>query len=94
MVTLTDDKIPRAVKNEWFYLFARGCMIFVTFIGLPIGGAMLSRAVATADEIRSQLTEQNITLRLLSSEVKIRFDVDGKSITDHEIRLRTLERTK
>lgn len=93
-MTPAEDKIPRVVRNEWFYLFARGCMIFVTLVAIPIGGTMLSRAVATADEIRSQLTEQNITLRLLSSEVKIRFDVDGKSITDHEIRLRTLERTK
>lgn len=91
---MNDDKIPRAVKNEWFYLFARMCGIFLTLIGLPLMGAMLSRAVASADEIRSQLTEQNITLRLLSSEVKIRFDNDGKNITDHEIRLRTLERNK
>lgn len=87
-----EDKIPRAVKNEYFYLAARISTFFVAFIGLPILGWMLSRAVASADEIRTQLTEQNITMRILSSEVKIRFDNDGKNITDHEIRLRTLER--
>lgn len=91
-MTLHDDKVPRVVKNEWFYLLARVATLFLTVVGLPAGGWMLSRAVASADEIRAQLTEQNITLRLLSSEVKIRFDNDGKNITDHEIRLRSLER--
>jgi hypothetical protein len=91
---IPEAKIPHAVRNEWFYLFARGCGIFLTFVGLPLMGAMLSRAVASADEIRAQLTEQNLSLRLLSSEVKIRFDNDGKNITDHEIRMRALERTK
>lgn len=88
----TEDKIPRVVRNEWFYLLARGCGIFLTLVGLPLMGTMLSRAVASADEIRTQLTEQNITLRLLSSEMKIRFDNDGKNIADHEIRVRALER--
>lgn len=89
---VSDDKIPRVVRNEWFYLVARIATLFITFVGLPAGGWMLSRAVASADEIRSQLVEQNLSLRLLSSEVKLRFDNDGKNITDHELRLRTLER--
>lgn len=87
-----DDKIPKAVKNEWFYLVARMSTLAVTFVGIPVLGFMLNRAVASADEIRTQLTEQNLTLRLLGSEMKLRFDNDGKNLTDHEIRLRSLER--
>ena len=89
---MTEDNIPAVVKNEWFYLVARISTLAVTFIGIPMMGFMLSRAVASADEIRAQLTEQSISLRILSSEVKIRFDNDGKNLTDHEIRLRSLER--
>lgn len=92
MATLSDDKIPSVVKNEWFYLVARVSTLFVTFVGIPMLGFMLSRAVASADEIRSQLSEQNITLRLLSSEMKLRFDSSDKNTADHELRLRGLER--
>lgn len=91
---MSEEKIPRAVRNEWFYLIARGCMIFLTVIIVPVGGWMLSRAVATADEIAKQLNEQKIDLRLLATEIKIRMDNDGKNLSDHEIRLRALERLK
>lgn len=92
MPTLDGDKIPAVVKNEWFYLVARMSTLFVTFVCIPLMFWMLNRAVASADEIRAVITEQNVTLRLLSSEMKLRFDSDGKNLTDHELRLRTLER--
>lgn len=89
---LSEEKIPRAVRNEWFYLIARGCMIILTFIVVPIGGWMLNRAAATADEISKQLVEQKIELRILTTEIKIRIDHDSKDLSDHELRLRALER--
>lgn len=88
----SDDKVPAIVRNEWFYLIARFCMIAVATVGIPTVGFMLSRAIATADEIRAAVTEQNISIRLLSAEMRLRLENDGKNITDHELRLRQLER--
>jgi len=85
---LSESKIPAVVKNEFFYLFARVCMIIAATVGMPIAGFMLSRVVAKADEISEQVAKQNMSLQLISSEMKFRFD----SVNDHEQRIRSLER--
>lgn len=89
---LREDKIPTVVRNEWFYLFSRICMVLGTTIGIPFCGFMMSRVVTKADEIAAIQQEQTIQLRVISAEVKLRFENDGRNIGDHELRLRALER--
>lgn len=91
-IRASEDKIPTLVKNEWFYLLARVCMVTATTVGLPIAAFALNRVVVKADEITAAQLQQNIELKLISAEIKMRFDNDGKFITDHELRLRSLER--
>lgn len=83
----TESKVPAIIRNEFFYAFARLCMIVVATIGVPIAGFILARVVATGDEIHAQLQAQNVSLLLLSSEVKFRFT----AIDDHEHRIRRIE---
>lgn len=83
----TESKVPAIIRNEVFYAFARLCMVAVATIGVPVAGFFLARVVATGDEIRAQLQAQNVSLLLLSNEVKFRFT----SVDDHEHRLRRLE---
>jgi len=85
---MDERKIPVAVRNEFFYLFARLCMIFVTVIGVPFGTWMLSRVIAKADEISAQVSE----LRNFTGIVSYRLERDSKELSDHEIRIRGLER--
>lgn len=86
-MTPAENKIPTIIRNEFFYAFARLCMIAATVIGLPIAGFLLTRVVNTADEIRTQVQAQNVALILLTAEVKFRF----ANVEDHEHRLRKLE---
>lgn len=82
-----EQKVPTFIRNEFFYAFARLCMVGGTLIGLPVTGFLLSRVVSTADDIRTQVQQQNVALTVLSSEVKFRF----ATMDDHEHRLRRLE---
>lgn len=79
-----EQKIPVAIRNEFFYAFARLCMI----AALPLIGFLGTRLIAKADEISDQVARQGVTIQLLSNDVKFRFD----NITDHEQRIRALER--
>lgn len=88
MTTQAEEKIPVVIRNEFFYAFARVCMIVATLLGLPFATFLMNRVIAKADEISDQVAKQNVTLQIMSSEVKYRFD----SVTDHENRLRALER--
>lgn len=74
-----EDKIPRVVRNEFFYLFARLCMI----AAIPLLGFVLSRANDIADTV----AKQNVALQLITQEVRFRFT----NLDDHEQRLRRLE---
>lgn len=78
------DNVPRVVKNETFYLFARVCMI----VCLPVLGFMIQRVITQADAITLQVQQQNTTLQLLTASMQERFS----SLSDHESRLRRLER--
>lgn len=78
-MTRADDKIPHLVKNEFFYLFARLCMI----AAIPLMGFVLSKA----NDIAKNVAEQNIALQLMTQEVHYRF----AHLDDHEQRLRRLE---
>lgn len=89
---LPENRIPHAVRNEWFYLIARGCMIFATVIGLPIAGWLMTRVIAKADEISDKLISQNVELKLLATEVRMSLSFDARNLSDHEGRLRSLEK--
>lgn len=86
----TESYVPKIVRNEFFYFIARLCMI----LSLPIGGYVATRAIAQADEIKSQLQVQSIQLQILSATVKQQLDSDTKTLSDHELRIRGLERGK
>jgi hypothetical protein len=88
------DNIPRIVKNETFFLFARVCMIVASTVGLPIAGFMLSRVVAKADDIEALVRNQGIEIRVISETIKLKDENNSKSVTDHELRIRQLERGK
>lgn len=75
----SEDKIPRVVKNEFFYLFARLCMI----VSIPLLGFVLQKANDIADTV----AKQNVALQLMTQEVHYRF----AHVDDHEQRLRRLE---
>ncbi len=88
------DDIPRAVKNETFYLIARLCMIVATAIGLPVAGFMMSRVIAKADDIDKSVIQQNINVQLLKQTVETYVKNTDRILLDHETRLRGLERSK
>lgn len=82
------DNVPRAVRNETFYLIARLCMILGSTIGIPMAGYMLSSVISKANEIAATQQEQTITLRVLSATMAQRLDMIDKTMNDHELRLR------
>jgi len=90
-MTPAEEKIPGIIRNEFFYAFARVCMVVSTLIGLPVATWMLQRVVSTADDIRAQLQTQSTALMLLNNEVKFHFANVDDHDHDHEIRLRRLE---
>lgn len=86
------DNVPRIVKNESFYLFARLCMIVATIVGAPAAGYMLTRVIAQADTIASQVQEQSISVKVLTATVNDRLSNNLMTLSDHELRLRALEK--
>lgn len=89
-----DDKVPAIVRNEWFYFIARFCMILGTTVGIPVLGVLGSRVITSADAISIAVNEQSIQLRLLTAEMRLRLENNEKNNTDHELRLRQLERER
>lgn len=78
-MTASEDKIPRIVRNEFFYAIARLCMIAT----IPLLGFVLQKANDIADTV----AKQNVALQLITQEVHFRF----ANVDDHEQRLRRLE---
>lgn len=89
-----DEYVPKIARNEIFYFVARMSTLVATFIGLPIAGWMLSRAVQTSDVLTAQVAQQNVQLSVLSATIKDRLDGDLRQLTDHELRIRQLERSR
>lgn len=78
-MTPAEHKIPALIRNEFFYAFARLCMI----AAMPLLGFVLSKA----NDIAETVAKQNVALQLMTQEVHIRFT----HLDDHEQRLRRLE---
>lgn len=88
------DDVPRILHNERFYAIARISMIVASVVGLPIAGGLLTRIVSQADAITSQVQEQNVALKILSVTVSEKLNSNFTTLTDHELRLRALEKSK
>lgn len=92
------DKI---VQNSVFTLVARGAMILASTIGLPLAAFMMQRVISSADAIGAKVDQSAMQMQLLQQEVKYGFDAAKSDIsgirlqlTDHENRLRPLERAR
>lgn len=83
-----DEFVPKLARNELFYFIARVCMI----MSLPLIGFFGTRTINQADALQLTVIQQNVELRVLSAQVKDRLDTDVKQLSDHELRLRSLER--
>lgn len=84
-----DTAVPRIARNEMFYFIARVCMI----ASLPIGGFFGQRIISQADALQLTVTQQNIDIKVLSAIVNSKLDANVAQLTDHELRLRSLERS-
>ena len=83
-----DHAVPKIARNEMFYFIARVCMM----ASLPLGGWFGSRIITQADALQAAVIQQNIDIRVLSATVKDKLDAHVNQLTDHELRLRALER--
>lgn len=93
---MPDDLIhvPKIARNELFYFIARLCMILASVIGAPAAGFMLTRIINQADVLQATVLEQTITIKVLSATVKDKLDSSVAQLSDHELRIRSLERGK
>ena len=92
------DDCPSAgaklVNSVILTLLARGAMILITVLGLPMAGWMMQRSVSSFDDIskkvdtiRDQSFETGSTVKLIQQSQ----ESQTRLIADHELRVRTLE---
>lgn len=82
------DEYIRKTKELVFAWVVRGFLVIASAIGAPVGVWLLERIVTTADDIQASVHSHDTSLELLKqqgSEIK-------DLVTDHETRIRTLER--
>lgn len=91
--------IERLVDNKIFTTVARLAMLFASMIALPVAGFMLVRIINSADSISASVNSQATDLKLIKQEITSGFDRTNSElnrmqlqITDHEGRIRALER--
>lgn len=89
-----EDYVPKIARNELFYFVARASTLIASGIGLPIAGWMLTRVITQADALNASQIQQNIELKVLSSRIEDRLSSDLRQLSDHELRLRAVERVK
>lgn len=85
-----DNAVPKIARNEMFYFIARICMM----ASLPLAGFLGARLINQADALQSSVTDQNVQIRVLSATVKDKLDANVSQLSDHELRLRSLERQR
>jgi hypothetical protein len=93
-MTKTEDLVPKIARNEMFYFIARVCMIVASTLGAPIALWLGSRLVTQADATQAAIIQQNLQLQLLTSTVKDKFESATLQLSDHELRLRTIEHNR
>lgn len=60
---MREDTVAKVAHSEGFQVFARVCMVFLTFVGLPLGGWMGLRAVSALDSTRDDINAIKIVMR-------------------------------
>jgi hypothetical protein len=83
-----DETVPKIARNELFYFIARVCMI----ASLPVAGFFGARIISQADALQTTVSQQNIDIKVLSATVNSKLDANLSQLTDHELRLRAIER--
>lgn len=83
-----DNLVPKAARNELFYFIARVCMM----ASLPLLGFYGNRIITQADALQASVVSQNVDIRVLSATVKDKLDANVSQLSDHELRLRSLEK--
>lgn len=85
-----ENAVPKIARNEMFYFIARVCMI----ISIPLAGFLGGRIITLTDNLQTSLIQQNVDIRVLAATVKDKLDANVTQLSDHELRLRSLERAK
>jgi hypothetical protein len=86
---------PGNNTNEMMAWGFRAIIGIATVVGLPLAGFMLQRVMGKADDIVIAVHSHDMKLQELTfgnNEIKDRLGGVKEMLTDHENRLRTLER--
>ena len=85
----------KLVNNALLTLFARGAMIVATAVILPLGMAMVNRAVDSIDRISQKIDTMKEQALEQAGEIKSLRQIASTQqqlLADHEARVRLLER--
>lgn len=86
------EKSPHGgiVNNVAFTVASRLAMILASTVGLPVAGWLLVRGVSAVDVVQESVNTLLATQRVLD----VKFEDFRHELTDHEARIRVLERPK
>lgn len=87
-----NKQVEMVARSEVLTLFSRAAIIVLTLFVAPFTMYMITRASAQSDDLHKLVIQQNVELRVLSSKVDEKLDYNFRQLTDHELRLRQLER--
>jgi uncharacterized membrane protein len=85
-----DKYVPKVARNELFYFIARMAII----VAVPLGGFFGMRLLALADALQVSVAQQNTDIRVLTTTVELQHHETITQLSDHELRLRAIERAK
>jgi len=83
-----------AVHNEIFILIARGAMVLVAGVGVPVAGWMLNRVFMSIDNVTQLSQVHTVQLDHIQTTVMDHVDYLTRAVGDHEQRIRTLEQKR
>lgn len=96
-----DKTVSKLVKNEILTAFARVAMVISTAVILPASLTLMFRLLSSMDEANKKLDTTSTKVELLEQGVRLRDDILKSSleriqfqVTDHEGRIRFIERGK
>jgi hypothetical protein len=91
--------VSDAVRSEMLAVFARVVMIAASTIGLPAAGYLMVKMLNKADAIVERVEDHTVQLKLINQGVTLAADVAKSDmsmirsvVSDHETRIRVLER--
>ena len=83
-----ENAVPKLARNEIFTFVARICMM----VSIPLAVGFGSRLISQIDTLQAAQIEQNVSIKVMSATVRDRLDSNISQLSDHELRLRSLER--